>query len=129
MVRVAECFLASMPGASPVCEGQLVKCHLIPQRVLKVEIWGERVRDAKRGRVRAMGEAFPTKLRDLLWDPRVWVWGCGGIIGSAGHHGQLDFSRKLKIPRDRLPAELEEFAAVYGLVHYLDREYGERGRG
>jgi hypothetical protein len=46
-------------------------------------------------------------------------------MGDGGHHGLLDTSRKLKIPRERLPAGVEEMAAELDLAWWLDREYGE----
>lgn len=90
-------------GAMPPCDGRLRKCHLIAKQEM---------------RRRKMA------LRDQ-WDPRVWVWGCGGVAGNGGHHGMLDHSRTLRIPRDRLPPALEEFARDHDLVWWLTREYGE----
>jgi hypothetical protein len=57
-------------------------------------------------------------------DGRVFVLACGGATGIGGHHGQLDSSRTIRVPRHRLPPELEEFAAEHGLGWFLDREYG-----
>lgn len=94
-------FAQNVIGCGP-CDGQLVRCHLIPRQLLRREL-GWRLR------------------RD---DPRTWVWGCGGSMGIGGHHGQLDQSRKLRIPRDVLPGELEAFASEFGLSWWLDREYG-----
>lgn len=97
-----SCWFASLPGAGP-CDGQLRKCHLIPKQLIGREVG---------------------KQRKHLWDPRVLVDGCGGPTGIGGHHGQLDYSRTLRIPRDMLPAAVEEFAAEHGLTWWLDREYG-----
>jgi hypothetical protein len=36
----------------------------------------------------------------------------------------LDQSRTLRIPRDMLPPAVEEFAAEYGLLWWVEREYG-----
>jgi hypothetical protein len=58
------------------------------------------------------------------WDERTWIWGCGGLTGIGGHHGQLDHSRTLRVPREKLPPGLEDFAAEHGLTWWLDREYG-----
>lgn len=85
----------------PKCEGRLVRCHLIPKQVIQ----------AAGGKV---------------WDRRAWVWGCGGPTGIGGHHGMLDHSRTLTLPRDKLPAGLEEFALELGLLWWLTREYGPR---
>jgi hypothetical protein len=87
-------------GAGP-CDGHLVKAHLIPKQLLK-------------------REGLP------LWDDAVWVPMCGGPTGIGGHHGMLDHSRTLRIPRDAIPSDLEAFAAEHGLSYWLDREYGMR---
>lgn len=81
------------------CSGRLVAAHLIPRQLLKREHIDQ-------------------------MDPRVLVPMCGGVVGIGGHHGQLDHSRTLRIPRDALPPEVEEFAAEHGLLWYLEREYG-----
>jgi hypothetical protein len=83
------------------CAGRLVKAHLIPKQRIRREVGAEH-----------------------MWDDRTWVWVCGGASGVNGHHGQLDFSRTMRIPRARLPRELEEFAAEHGLVWSLERDYG-----
>lgn len=98
--RAKKCWFASLPGAGP-CDGKLRKCHLIPAQTIKREV----------------GKAH-------VWDPRVWVWGCGGPMGISGHHGQLDSSRTLRVPRDRVPGDVEWFAEEFGLGWWLDREYG-----
>jgi hypothetical protein len=85
------------------CDGRLVRCHLIPKTVIQ---------DAG-GKV---------------WDPRAWVWGCGGPTGIGGHHGMLDHSKTLRLPRECLPAGLEEFALELGLMWFLDRTYGPKAR-
>jgi hypothetical protein len=87
-------------GCGP-CDGRLVKAHLIPKQLLRRE-------------------------RLPLWPDEVWVPMCGGISGIGGHHGQLDHSRKLRIPREALPAPTEAFAAEHNLSWYLDRTYGMR---
>lgn len=97
-----SCWFAALPGAGP-CDGRLRKCHLIPAQTVRREV-GKR----------------------YAWDPAVWVWGCGGPTGVGGHHGRLDFARTLRIPRYRLPHELEVFAEEHGLGWWLDRTYGER---
>lgn len=94
-----KCWLAQF--SEKPCDGRLRRCHLIPKQVIK--------REAQLS----------------VWDARSWVWGCGGPTGVGGHHGMLDSSRTLRIPRDRLPAGLEEFAAELGLSWWLDRTYGE----
>jgi hypothetical protein len=85
----------------PACDGRLVRCHLIPKQKIQ----------------HAGGD---------VWDPRSWVWGCGGPTGIGGHHGMLDHSRTLRLARHALPAGIEEFAYELGLMWYLEQEYGPR---
>jgi hypothetical protein len=85
----------------PPCDGRLVHVHLIPRRLLKRE------------------GADPNAYGS-------WVWGCGGPMGDSGHHGMLDRSRRLRIPRASLPPSTEKLAARHGLTWWLDREYGEK---
>ena len=99
-------FAQNVIGCGP-CDGQVRKCHLIPHQLLCREL--------------RLRKGHPT-----AWDDRVWVWGCGGPTGIGGHHGMLDHSRTLRIPRASLPEGLEEFAAEVGLTWWLDREYGAR---
>lgn len=89
-----------VPGAGP-CDGREVRAHLIPKQLLKREGLDP-------------------------WDSRVWVLMCGGPTGVGGHHGQLDYSRTLRIPREAIPAPVEEFAVEHDLSWWLDREYGAR---
>lgn len=94
------CFLAKFSDRP--CEGPLVRAHLIPAQTIRREV-GTRA----------------------VWDDRVFVPACGGIVGIGGHHGQLDYTRSLRIPRAELPPDLEEFAAEFDLLWWLDRTYGE----
>lgn len=88
-------------GPMPPCSGQLVRAHLIKQQVIE----------------RADADFD-------VWNPRVWVPACGGPQGNGGHHGMLDQSRSLRIPRQVLPAALLEAADELGLLWWIDREYG-----
>lgn len=97
-----RCFFADLPGAGR-CDGRLVRCHLIRQQVLDREL------NAGRGLVR---------------DPRLWVWGCGGVSGLAGHHGAFDVARTLRVPRYRLPGPFLALVEELGLGWWVDREYG-----
>jgi hypothetical protein len=99
-----RCFLAPFAPEKP-CDGRLIRAHLIPVHLLKREV----------------RQAWAAAN-----DPRSWVWACGGPMGNAGHHGMLDASRTLRIPRDRLPRGLEALAEDLGLGWWLDREYGVR---
>jgi hypothetical protein len=99
-----RCWLATIPD-SGACDGRLVRCHLLPQQLLRRELG-------------------PRGWRRVASDPRSWVWGCGGPVGCSGHHGALDYSRTLRVPRVMLPAGLEVLAEDLGLSWWLDREYG-----
>ena len=104
-----NCFLARHGvfegGHMPNCQGRLVRAHLIPQRLLRVTGISQ----------------------ELWWSDPLWVWACGGISGSSGHHGHLDSSRRLRLLRDSIPRATERFADAHGLTWYLDREFGVRG--
>lgn len=79
-----RCWFAQLPAAGP-CDGRLVRCHLIPKRLLRQE-W----RTAHHGQRPNDERSLPFRtLRELVDDPRTWVWGCGGPMGNGGHHGQL----------------------------------------
>jgi hypothetical protein len=103
-----HCFLARHGvyegGNMPDCHGRLIRAHLIPRKVLRVA-----------------GLA-----QELWWSDPLWVWACGGVTGSSGHHGALDSSRRLRLLRDSIPRSTERFADAHGLTWYLDREYGCR---
>ena len=89
------------------CDGELVRVHLIPRQRLRKELGLETAYVAVRDRA-------------------TWVWACGGPTGIGGHHGALDYSRTLRIPREALPPLLEKFAAQHGLEWWLTREYGPK---
>lgn len=100
-----------VPHVGTPCDGELVKAHLIPKQRIR--------RELRLGRSDAELEA-------LVWDERVWVPVCGGPTGIGGHHGMLDYSRTVRIPREVLPVGLEEFALEHGLGWSLERDYGPR---
>jgi hypothetical protein len=100
------CWFKDLPDAGP-CDGRLVRCHLVRRQVLRREL-----------------NAAPA----VMNDPRGWVWGCGGPTGCSGHNGALDWSRTLRVPRDRLPVEFMEFMEELALGWWVDREYPEGGR-
>jgi hypothetical protein len=134
-----RCWAATLPMAGP-CDGRLVRAHLIPAQLLKREFphgaicAGDMVDPEASWRrylpgieYRPRGVAHPLRpVEAVVWDERAWVWMCGGPTGIGGHHGRLDYSRRLRIPRHRIPPETEEFAAELGLGWWLDRTYGER---
>lgn len=128
-----RCFFHGWPEAGP-CNGRLIRAHLIPQQLIKRtcpdglyrygDVWlpPARVRELEAPSLDMSG--FPWRsCSALLMDPRSWVWCCGGPTGAQGHHGMLDYSRTIRIPRDRLPAGVEEFAAELGLLWWVDRTY------
>lgn len=103
---MTDCWVdtANIIGRGP-CGGRLDPAHLIPKQLIRREGY-ER----------------------LAWDQRVWVPIC------RRHHAALDTARTLRIPREKLPASVEMFAAELdaGLMGrspfgaYLEREYGPR---
>ena len=101
------CFLR--PFAETECAGKLQRCHLVKEQVIRREVWDRRLR---------IGLPSGITKTALLKDPRWSVWGC------VRHHWELDKSRRLRIPRYRLPPELEEAAAEYGILWAVEREYG-----
>lgn len=118
------CFLAQF--SETPCDGQLVRCHLLPRRELK-KLW-KLVHESTYATAEQVAALEPfLTFRDLSEDERTWVPGCGGPVGLSGHHGELDHSRTLRVPRDRLPAGVEEIARELGFVWYLDREFGLAG--
>lgn len=80
----------------PPCDGALVRVHLIPKRMIHTNRWHD----------------------------SLYVWACGGPMGNAGHHGELDSSKKLRIPYSQLPLEFLEAVQVLGLDWWVLREYG-----
>lgn len=97
-----------------MCSGQLIRAHIVPQQQLKRvgrDVW------------RSLG--FEQR-SDMIWDARLWVPACGGWQGNGGHHGMLDHTRTITLPRSAIAEETEELVAQLGLTWWLDREYGER---
>lgn len=130
------CWVAEHVVLPGPCEGRLQRAHLVPQQLIKRDMGGPTalscdVCGARPGEPcrnlaasgRALGanrhhEARRGAWKGLLWDARCWVPMC------EMHHHALDFKRVLRIPRDALPAAVEEFAAEYGFTNWLEREYG-----
>lgn len=140
-----KCFFAGLPDAGP-CDGRLVKCHLIDRRLLRREFPYGAARlpeevfgfgDANsyappgpwkkidRSQIYQLAVLEHRPLQLIIDDPRCFVYGCGGPMGNAGHHGKLDWSKTLRVPRHLLPEGLEAFCAELGLSWWLDRTYGE----
>jgi hypothetical protein len=119
------CFLAAhgVQERPAPCDGRLVRCHLIPKRMLK-EVWRS-VHNA-RWPYDVSKPKLPATLDQLIWDPRTWVLGCGGPMGNAGHHGMLDTARTLRLPRECIPTRTELFARELGLAWWMECEYPAR---
>jgi hypothetical protein len=112
------CFFAAhaytdSPEPMPPCEGPLVRCHLIPQQLLR------RTPQYQAITLRPMRHWF-------LYDERSWVWGCGGAMGIGGHHHMFDCSKRIRLARCSIPAGTEELAEALDLQWYLDRTFGTR---
>lgn len=103
------------------CSGLLVRAHLIPQQTLLREIIDPMNRLKEPTKFRALRKT-PESLA-ILWDPRVWVWACGGPMGNGAHHGLFDHGR-ISLPRQALPDGLVEFAHQYGITWAIERRYG-----
>lgn len=120
-----QCFFADQGP----CSGRLVRGHLLPRALMRRELrFGLVFEDGAWRKLQRTEDRYELPYRsltDLVNDPRSWVPMCGGITGSGAHHGRVDYSRTLRIPRSMIPAATEEFAAEIGLLWYLDREYGE----
>jgi hypothetical protein len=96
-VEIPACFLAQFTGTP--CGGRMERAHLIREQTIRREV---------------------SRSKLVLWAPAVWRPACHV------HHGELDQSKKLRLPRSAIPAETEAWAAEHGLAYWLDREYGER---
>jgi hypothetical protein len=101
------CWFAETLGApAGMCDGQLVRAHLVPKQA----VWRE---------IRWLDES--TSL--TLWDERAWVWACGGPTGIGGHHGMFD-SGRIAVPPEKLPTGLREYLAELGLEWMIERYFG-----
>jgi hypothetical protein len=138
---VTRCFIAELAKRSHEvaiqepgpCEGRLVHAHLLPKQkirqrfpkgAVKIEgLWRPTV--VARELLAADVDAPRRTLTSMLNDPRLTVPTCGGLVGIGAHHGMLD-NLQLRIPRNLLPPELEEYAEETGLAWWLDRAYGPR---
>jgi hypothetical protein len=109
----AECWLARYGvherGPMPPCDGRLIRAHLLPRQLL----------------LRTLN---PVEAVAAIDDPRSWVYACGGITGSSGHHGALDVARTIRVPYEHLPVGLLELADECGLGYWLEREYKREQR-
>lgn len=93
-----ECFLEQFAPAT-LCDGRMERAHLIREQTIRKHV---------------------SRSKLILWAPAVWRPACHR------HHGLLDQSKTLRIPRSAIPAETEAWADDNGLTWWLDREYGER---
>lgn len=98
------CFLRQF--SDTLCRGRLVRAHLIPRQTLSREL---------------------NASDKVIADPRGWVWACGGPTGAQGHHGELDYSRTLRVPVECLPREFVEWVQELGLGWWLDRWERDHG--
>jgi hypothetical protein len=118
-----ECWFKRLPDAGP-CEGyRIVRCHLVSQQELK-KLW-------RHYHHRAGGPApwpWPEfgSLRDLLEDPRTWVWGCGYSSAHRGHHGQFKPDGPKGIPLSLLPEGYTRLMAELGLWWYVERTFNRK---
>lgn len=110
--QVATCWLA--PFSDTPCSGRIEKVHLLAKQTVRREVW----LPVLTGRVEAP-DNFPATLRELVWDRRIWRFGCHG------HHTGLDCTKRLVLERSDIPVSVEEFAREYGLTAKLDYVYGE----
>lgn len=99
-----DCWLAAhgvmeKGDVMPICDGRLVRCHLLDQQLLN-------------------------RLGLETGDPHTYVLGCGGLTGLAGHHGMFDTSKKLRVRFEDLPPETVAFASRHDLVPWLEKKYG-----
>jgi hypothetical protein len=108
--EVETCWLAQF--SDEPCAGRMTKAHLLSKAAIRKEIWNQR------DTLPIPRELFPATLRQLQDDRRCWRPACWS------HHQALDFSRKLRIPRERLPREVEEYAEQYLVAWLLERTYG-----
>jgi hypothetical protein len=108
------CYLARF--SKKPCNGRIVKAHLIPRRHLRQQFH----------RLRRLGVDLPwANAQELIDDPATWVPACGGVVGNSGHHGELDFSRTLRVPWSAIPDRTKALAALLRLDWWLEREYRE----
>lgn len=113
------------------CDGALIRAHLIPQQLLRREFpHGALFDDGRWRKATRYEDRYDLPYRtaaDLANDKRTWVPCCGGPQGNAGHHGQLDHSRTIRITRQQLPVEVTDFAAEFGLLWWIERTYPTEG--
>lgn len=84
------------------CEGPITRAHLIPRQQLR----------------RAVIRLPNVTTNRAVKDKRLVVDAC------LKHHHLLDTAKKIRLTRELLPAPVEEAAEEYGLLWWLEREYG-----
>ena len=92
------CWLAQF--SSVPCDGHLVKAHLVERQLIRKEFpYGAAITPDGNLVPAPRRDLWPTEAgiyvgmvpkRDLMVDPRSYVWACGGAMGNSGHHGMLD---------------------------------------
>gem|GEM_PF-4747895 len=110
------------------CQGRIDRCHLIKKSEIKARFpLGATLDESDAGVFRPVGKGEPWAVMtshiaqdDLISDPHLIVPGC------RRHHHLFDVARKLRIPRESIPQATEQWAWMYGMGWWLDREYGPR---
>jgi hypothetical protein len=120
-------FAATLDGIGP-CEGRMDRAHLIPAQLLRRELGGAESVACPECHVGPGQPCFkystkrlPHLARESAWGEVLWS---PVVPGCRRHHGMLDHSRQIRIPRGLLPASVEEFAAEHGLTWWIERTYG-----
>lgn len=128
---MSECWFAGRPGIDP-CQGRMDRMHWVKQQAIRARFphgayrvdGGEWVRTPRlMDPADFEGRALDMRsMQQIVWDGRVWAGAC------RWHHGTFDRPgvRALRVPRAELPVDVEEWAAEFGMVWWLDRTYGER---
>jgi hypothetical protein len=91
------CFLAQFTDTP--CAGRLELAHLIRAQKIRQHVSNKHA---------------------VVWSEQVLRWACHS------HHGMLDQAKTLRIPREAIPAETEQWASEHGLSWWLDETYGDR---
>jgi hypothetical protein len=118
---MSRCFFREFaPAGLRECQGPMQRHHVIKKQTIKrlfpqlpMFATDEEVRENKRRLAAAQKDD-----RDLLW-------------ACKRHHDLHEKAKRIPVPREELPEAVELFAADYGLVYELERQFGplEGGEG